>query len=487
MDDSSFIIHHSPFITTIVLNYFPKYFTEKAILLYVSALVLTSFIFMSHVMALVFFVFGLVEVVGFFYFSNLLTKKWSTYSSKHFQNNLFYTAFFLRLAWVLFSFFYYTAMTGQPFEFYTADAKMYHESGVWIHSLLDNHQPIQLFIDSMKGGYSDSGYAIYLGFEYYITGDSILIERLLKALYGALTCILIYKLTVRNFGEEVARMAGIFCMLMPNLIYYCGLHLKEVEMLLLTVWFMERADAMLRNKKFNFAEIAPPIILAGLLFFFRTVLGATALFALFTSLMFPSTKVLGMGKRTLLIVWVFGTVAYFIGGRISNEVEDVWKDRENNQKTSMEYRAIQEGGNKYAKYASTAIFAPLIFVIPFPSMVSTEGQENSQLFHGGNYVKNFMAFFIIFAFYWVIKNKKWRDYILIGSFTIGYLAIIALSAFAQSERFHQPALPFLLIIAALGLSKVTNREKKYFKWYLIFLFIALLGWNYFKLAGRGLA
>lgn len=456
-------------------------------LLYVGALVLISLVFFGNSMSFMFVIFGLVEVIGFFYFSNLLTKKWGTYSPKRYRKNLFTTAFLIRLAWVLFSYVFYTSMTGEPFEFDAADSKMYHESGIWIHNILLNHQSLQPFFDSMKGGYSDVGYPFYLGLEYFFTGDSILIERILKAVYGALTCVLIYKLTVRNFGEEVGRMAGIFCMLMPGLIYYCGLHLKESEMVLLTVWFVERADAMLRNKNFNFVEIAPPLTIAALLFFFRTVLGATALFALFTALMFSSTKVLGMGKRMVLTVWVLAAVGYFVGGQISTEVESVWKDRENNQKTSMEYRSVQQGGNKYAKYASSAVFAPIIFIMPFPSMVSTEGQRNSQLFHGGNYVKNFMAFFVLFAFYWVIKNKKWRDYILIGSFVVGYLGIIAMSAFAQAERFHQPALPFLLIIAAFGLSKVTNREKKYFKWYMMFLFVSLIAWNWFKLAGRGLA
>lgn len=378
-------------------------------------------------------------------------------------------------------------MTGKPFEFEAADAQMYHETGIWIHNLLTTHQGFQPFINALKGSYSDAGYSLFLGIEYSITGDSLIFERILKALLGALTCILIYKLAKRNFDEDIARMAAIFCMLMPNMIYYCGLHLKEVEMVLLTVWFVERADAMLRNKNFNFVEIAPPLVIAGSLFFLRTVLGVTALFALFTSLMFSSTKVIGMGKRSILIVWVLVTVSYFIGGRISTEVEQVWKDRDTNQVTSMEYRSIQEGGNKYAKYASSAIFAPIIFVMPFPTMVNTEGQQNSQLINGANYVKNFMAFFVFLALFWVVKNKKWRDYTLIGSFTLGYLGIIALSSFAQAERFHQPALPFLLIFAAFGLSKVTNKDKKYFTWYMMLLFVALIAWNWFKLAGRGLA
>lgn len=470
-----------------MLNYFPKYFTDKAMLLYVAALVVVSMLFFVHALPVMFIAFGLVEVIGFFYFSNLLTKKWANYTHKRFRRNLFYTAFFIRFAWVIFSYFFYISMTGKPFEFESGDATYYNYAGTWVHSLIMSGQGLKPFMDSLKGGYSDAGYSIYLGIQYILTDDSIFIARVLKALYGALTCLFIYKLAVRNFSEEVARMASIFCMLMPGLIYYCGLHVKEVEMVFLTVWYVERADAMLRNKNFNFAEIAPPLVIAGSLFFLRTVLGVTALFALFTALVFSSTKVVGWGKRAVLIVWVLATVAFFIGGRISTEVEEVWKSRDTNQASSMQYRSVQEGGNKFAKYASSTIFAPLILVMPFPTMVNTAGQKNSQLFHGGNYVKNFMAFFIILAIIWVIINKKWAEYTLIGSFTLGYLIIIALSSFAQAERFHQPALPFLLVIAAFGVSKVTNRDKKYFRWYLAALFVALLAWSWFKLAGRGLA
>ncbi|HOL01268.1 MAG TPA: hypothetical protein PK860_07005, partial [Paludibacteraceae bacterium] len=119
-------------------------------------------------------------------------------------------------------------------------------------------------------------------------------------------------------------------------------------------------------------------------------------------------------------------------------------------------------------------------------MVNIEGQENQQTINGGNFVKNILAFFVIFALIWVIKNKVWRKYLLIGSFTIGYLLILAFSGFAHSERFHQPALPFILILAAVGISRVTNRSKKYFWWWMVFVFIAAIGWNWFKLAGRGL-
>ena len=469
-----------------MLNYFPKYFTSKAIYLYLGVLFFCSLLFFSQALPLIWMVFGVAEVVGFFYFSNLLTKKWSQISPRLFLKRLFTTALIIRLVWVVFSFFFYTIMTGKPFDFSTADAYGYHTRAMWIKGLFEI-QYFKPYFDFVHEGYSDAGYPTYLSLVYYVTDSSIMIARILKALYGAYMCVLIYKLATRNFGEQVGRMAAIFCMLMPNMIYYTGLHVKEAEMVFLTVFFVERADFMLRNKNFNFAEIAPPMVLAASLFFFRTVLGAAALFALFSALMFSSTKVVGYGKRIVLIVWILGAVGYFVGGSLSNEVEQVWNARENNQKQSMDWRTIRKNGNKFSKYASGAVFAPLIFVIPFPTIVDTPDQENMQLINGGNFVNNIMAFFCIFGLLWIVKNNKWRDYILIGSFTIGYLIVIAMSAFAQSERFHQPAMPFLLMFAAFGISKVTNKSKIYFTWYLVFIFAAIVAWSWFKLAGRGLA
>ena len=447
---------------------------------------LCNVIFFNHFLSPLWWAFGLVEVLSFFYFSNQLTRRWASFSEKKFTTKLFQTALVIRLIWVIFSYFFYINMTGKPFEFESADAASYHQQSLEIADMLHSGELNHFFIQ-MKGRYSDMGYALYLGFQYYITGNSIIIERLLKAFYGAYTCVLVYKLAKRSFGEETGRMAAVFCMLMPNLILYCGLHVKEVEMVLLTVWFIERADDLIRSKKFNIQTMAPALLLAGSLFFFRTVLGVTALFALFSTLMFTSTKILGIGKRMILIIWILGTIGYFVGGSITAEVEDVWKTKDTNQEQSMQMRSTRINGNKFSKYIGGAIFAPMIFVIPFPTIIETPKQENQKIINGGNYIKNIMAFFVIFAVYWVIKEKKWRDYILIGSFTLGYLIVIAMSAFAQSERFHQPVLPFELIMAAYGLSMITNKTKKYFTWWMMLMFVAIVAWSWFKLAGRGMA
>ena len=473
-----------------MLEYFPKHFTSKAITLYLVVLVLVNIVFMNQFMPLVYWAFGIVSVVAFFYFSNQFTRHWGNYSEKLFAKKLFRTALIIRIVYVVFSYYFYQAMTGVPFEFHAADVMFYNNMGEFgANQLLNgNFDLLTAFRTQDKGiAFSDSGYPYYLSIIYALTGNSILIARLFKALWSAWMCVLIYKLAARNFNESVARMAAIFCMLMPNLIYYCGIHLKETEMVFLAVFFLERADHLLRGKHYSFLSILPVMLIGGTLFTFRTALGATAMFALFTTVFLSSKRVMKMNKKIVLGIWVLVVIGYFIGGTIATEVEELWQNRQGNQETSMQWRATREGGNEFAKYASASVFAPMIFVIPFPTMVNTPGQENQRMIHGGNYVKNIMAFFTIFALFLVIKQRRWGDYLLIGSYTIGYLGVIAFSAFAHSERFHLPALPMILVMAAYGISQVTNKTKRYYMFWLAFIFVAIVAWSWFKLAGRGLA
>ena len=256
-----------------MLHYFPKYFTTKAIALYIIVLMIIPMAFSGYGMSWLWIMFGVVEVTSFFYFTNILTKRWAEYSERTFLRQLFITAFVIRVVWVVFSYFFYISMTGKMFEFEAADSIFYHESGLLGASSMRNGTfNIVEFMSGVE--LSDRGYPFYLSLIYYITGDSIIVTRLIKALIGAFTCILIYRLTKRTFDNPaIARIAGILCMLMPNLIYYCGLHLKEIEMTFLIILFLERTDYVIRSQRYNFINISLPILAASLLFFFRTVIG----------------------------------------------------------------------------------------------------------------------------------------------------------------------------------------------------------------------
>lgn len=468
-----------------MIQYFPKYFTQSAISVYIVALVMVTMLFFHHSMSWMWMAFGLIEVMGFFYFSNTLTQDWKRYSARIIEKKIFRTGFVIRIVYVLFSYVFYLGMTGEPFEFGTADAMHYHNVGVWMQNT--PFPAIWQTLVDYWGGVSDVGYPLYLTGMYWVTNTSILIVRIIKALLSAYMSVLIYRLATRNFGENVGRMAGIFAMLMPHLIYYCGLHLKETEMVFLLVWFLERTDLLLRTKRFSLKTILLPLILVGSLFFFRTVLGVAALFAVVTAVLFSDSRIIHKQKRFFMILWTVLAVGVFLGGTIAQEVEEMWqKSGTDAQVANMEWRTKRDGGNEFAKYAGAAVFAPLIFTIPFPTLIHIDTQENQMMVNGNNYVKNILSFFVIYAFYRIIKEKRLRQNPLLSSFLVTYLAILALSHFAHSERFHLPALPISIIFAAYGISIFVNKHKKYYSVWLAFIFLAIMGWSWFKLAGRGL-
>lgn len=470
---------------------FTKYFTSKAISYYLAVLFLVNMVFINNFMPLIWWLFGIVAVVGFFNGSKNIISKWQDYPEKIFIKKLFKTALTIRMVVVTLMYFIYIGLTGQPFEYYAGDVTFYHSIAEFgAQCLWDGKFDLtnQFLTQDSDIAFSDMGYPIWLSTLYAITGKSILLSRLIRAVFSAWMVVLVYRIAQRNFGEQVGRMAGIFAMLMPNFMYYAASSLKENDMIFLTVLFVERADYLLRGQDFSFKAILPVMLIVGALFMFRTALAAALIFALFTAVFLTSKRVLKMEKKFVLGIWVFVTVAFFIGGTVATEIEELWQARQGNQEKMLEYRATREGGNKFATYAGAAVFAPMIFVIPFPTIVNVPGQENQQLIHGGNYVKNIMAFFVIYVLFHFIKTGKWRDHLLLSAATLGYLMVIAFSAFAQSERFHLPALPFILIFAAYGVSIFDMRKHgKYFNWWVMFIFVAIVAWSWFKLAGRGLA
>ncbi len=441
-------------------------------------------------MDLIWWVFGIVAVVGFFKGSQNLIKKWDGLPEKQFVKKLFQTALIIRVIFVSFMYFFYTYMTGAPFEFHAGDVGFYHSIAEFgADCLWDGKFDLTTQFLTQDDGidFSDMGYPIWLSTVYAITGKSIFLSRIIKAIISAWMVVLVYRLAQRSFGEQVGRIAGVFALLMPNFLYYAASTLKENEMVFLTVLFVERADYLLRGRDFSFKAILPIMLIAGSLFMFRTALGAALIFALFTAVFLTSKKVLKIEKKFVLAIWVFVTMAFFIGGTVATEIEQLWAARQGNQEGMLEFRATRENGNKFATYAGAAVFAPMIFVIPFPTIVNVLGQENQMLIHGANYVKNILAFFVIYVLFHFIKTGKWRDNLLLSAATLGYLMVIAFSAFAQSERFHLPALPFILIFAAYGVS-IFDRKKhgRFFNWWMLFIFSAIVAWSWFKLAGRGL-
>lgn len=476
----------------IYLPFVPHSVSNYAILTYLAALLTCNVMYMNQSMIWYWWVFGIVEVGVYFYFANRLTKSWAMLRPRVFEKNLFGWAFAIRVIVMFFLYWFHNEMTGQPFMFSAADARGYHDEAVWIAQTIRDGQ-FDVYLNYKFGehsGVSDAGYPMYLGLVYLLSWDSIIVARLLKCLWGALSCLLLYRIAKRHFGEQVGRIAGILMMLESHFWIYGGMHLKETEMIFLMLLFLERADNLLQSRQFTFRNIAIIVVLMASLFTFRTVLGLAGVFALVMALMLSSKRVMSWGKRIVFLL-VFGVTAlYFAGGRIFSEIETIWELKDDNQASRMSEIVTTQS---FAKYTSAAVFAPMIFTIPFPTMVETEGQEISRMLHGGMVTKGVMSFFCILALvsllFPLLPNlNNWRDHVLPGAFLIAYLLILVFSAFAHADRFHMPALPLEILFMAYGVSLLqkVGMVKRMFNWWLVMMFVAFVGWNWFKLAGRGM-
>ena len=484
-----------------VQDVFPKWLSTYPIVIYILALVVVSFMYSSYSIPWYYMLSGVVSMMVFFLYGAKAAKDTSIEKirkEKNYEKKIFIIAFVPRLLWMLLIYTLFMQNYGDAFGFENADAVYYDDLGQFVASLIENGN--FHFYDEIShyGGnddIADMGYGIYVGFVYWLTGNSIIAVRLLKCVWSSLTVVLIYRLAKRNFGEQTARIAAIFCALWPNFWYYCGTHLKETEMVFLVVLFVEQADQMLRSRQFTAWKVVPVLLIAAALFTVRTPLGLVAILALVFSIVMSSTRVVSWGKRIVVGFMAIALIGIVAGNRIEERaiglIEQAQGDyQEGNMRWRSERKDASGNTQRFAKYAGAAVFAPMIFTIPFPTMVRPfEGQEVQQLLNGGNFIKNILSGFTILALIMLLLSGKWREHLLPLSFMLGYLVVLTFSAFAHSERFHQPIMPLEMMFAAFGLSVVITKKKykRWFTYWCVLIFVAAIAWNWFKMVGRGLS
>lgn len=481
-----------------VINSLPNWFAVYAFSSYLIALLGVGFMNSAYAMEWYFWLFGIVWVAGFFYMTVEFTKRWSVLrirTSKSFESHLFKTGFLIRAIYVIFIYIFYMQMTGLPHEFQGADSISYIDVAEDWNLYWETGHLREELSEYIQHNFSDFGFPFYemIFVRIFGTDACYVILRLLNALLGAYTSILIYRIVRRSMDETSARIAAIFCMLHPVLICYAGILLKEVLMTFLVVLFIDLGDKLLRNRRYSFGTIAPLISVGLSLFMFRTVLGMIAFMALGFAIVMMSGRIVSVGKKLTLGVIITGILFMAVSDNIMREINQITNaDVRGQQEVSMTKRYGTEGGKKsgnaFAKYAGVAVFAPLIFTIPFPTMVNaTEGQEDMRLIHGGNWMRNVMSGFVILAMFMLLLSGDWRKYTLPLAMLLGYLLMLSFTEFAHSLRFHIPVMPFEMMFAAYA---ITNMRKKHRNWYLIwclFMVVACFAWNWFKLAGRGLS
>lgn len=436
-----------------------------------------------------------ISLLLFFFGCKAASQNWAGVSERVFIRNVFVLGLVIRLLWVLYCYFFFNP------EYYgstfgdTADTSWYmpfaQDIAQWIRG--DSELTISQIFDINQSAIDDVGYPIWLAIGYAIWGDwsDTLLPFLIKCTVGAYCAVSVYHIAKRHFGEGTARMGALFVALNPNMIYWCGNMFKEAEMMFLCCICVDLVDRTFTSgQKLTFKGLLPGILVGFSLFFFRTALGIVMFLAMFAHIVMASGKVMSAGKKIIAGILVALTLFVGMGDRLRSQAEGIMESVQSDQQTrNMEWRAERKEGNSFAKYASAAVFAPLIFTIPFPTFnMASELQILQALLSGGNYIKNIFSFFVIYVMIMMLLSGEWRRHVFILSYTLGYLVCLVLSNFAQSSRFHMPIWPFLMLFAAYGiqLAKTNKRVRKWWPLVLVMEVVACLAWNWFKLAGRGM-
>ena len=461
-----------------------RYISIYGIGVYLLALLVISIVFRDYAMKLEWMLWGIGEVLFFFVLTTVIYPRWKDDDPKFFWRKVFWTALAIRLLYVVFSYYYFTIRTGQPFDSPGDGIGYYNRSAALSKYVRKGDFGFVIsFMKSYSLGFSDHGYLIWLTFLHTLFGSGVLVARVFKALMSAYLCIMVYKLASRTFGERTGRLAAVMCVFMPILIQLTGMHIKEMEMIFLSILALERMDYLIRSKKYTFWNIVFPILLIGMSFGFRTVIGMCLIFAFLVFVMLsPNNLVNRKGKMVTLLV-TLAVFLVFLFTVIGSEMKIVYML--NFSGTDYLARKYEALGLKYSEISKSKYLFPGAFVLPLSPMVDVAPDHNKMI-HGSTFIKNFLAFFAMLSFITAIRQRKWRDFSLIGAYELSYLAIVVFTFTSNSERYYEPAIPLILVMSAYAMTHLRRKDLTLFYVYCGLLFVALFAWNWLKLAARGL-
>ena len=447
----------------------PNWLTGKAMVFFFIAMFACWGAF-GYVPAFDLWIVAALSVILFFYGGQAMSRGWERKKEKAFLRNIYIAGFAIRLLWVLYSYFiFYPDHFGDTIGDSTDTAwSMPFAKAItqWISNGFN--VPFSQLMNEWGAVVDDTGYPVWLGVIYLIIGvdNDVFIPYLLKCIMGAYCAISVYRIAKRHFGEGSARMAAIFIALNPNMIYWCASMFKEAEMVFLVCLAVDNIDRVLTSgKRFSFASMLPGLLAAIAVFFFRAPLAIVLFLAMFAHIVMASNRVLSLGKKILAGILVGAVLAVSMGDRIRTQSERLLEEAQSDrQQKNMEWRVEREGGNAFAKYAGAAVFAPLIFTIPFPTFnTAYEGQLRQIQLAGGSYIKNIFSYFVIIVMLMMLISGEWRRHVYIIAYTVGYHVILVMSEFAHSGRLHMPVIPMMMLFAAYGIqiAKTNGKLRRY--------------------------
>jgi hypothetical protein len=464
-----------------------KKHTEIALFFAIVVLACHVVFFPAYIMPLPILLGGLTVIFFFFKGFQVYSRKWekcSEFKTKLFVHSLLYRLIALCVMYTL-TMLYDPASL--PFELSASDAWNYHQSGIIVADALNNGKNVFEALSNFWKNEADYGFSIFIGFIYTIFGKSVIAIKIFNAIVGSLTVLRIYQITQFAYAEKQARIAGILTMLMPSLLWFGGIFLKETLLIFLIANIGYYTTKVIQTNTLRIPNIIAILGLFGTIFYFRTVLVPLLLGCVLLQIVFFKTKNKNyrLFAGFITIVLLMGSLFVTYELSMDKHIEEAIEASQDQFGTELD-KASKDRGINY----SAALVAPLLvagaIITPFPSLLDFEERQLGIYAHFQNeIVRNIMYFFVFIGLFNFIKQRK-RGAIFAASFALFYIMILAISGISFQDRFQVLALPFLIVFMSDGVVTKYPKREKHWIIYLAFIFFAILSWNIFKLSNRGL-
>jgi hypothetical protein len=466
----------------------PRDYSSQAIIFSFFLVGFISVIFNQHMMNPLVLALGLLIILFFFLGLNYYISAWIKIDSRKFYRKLFWHSVLYRLIFVgiLYLLTSWLDPNNFPFEIGAADSWIYHRVGIKVAEGIRSGQVFDILENSLRN-YTDYGFPLYNGIIYYIFGPHSFFIRLFNVLWGSLTVVLISKISRNVFGDLSGRVAGVITMLMPALLWYTGIHLKETLMIFIITVVLYTATRIAQEGKLKLMSLGMMVLLILTLFYFRLFLAVFVFLCVSLYFLFMFSKG-RMNKGVIIgILIVFLLVMVNLIGRLGFK-EDVFTTLLDGQDRFM-YELTYGSQERSFTFEKTFV-APFIIagspVTPFPTLLDLDERQLAiySKFHN-ELTRNIMYFFAFLGIYFAV-TRSFKNSSLILLFTLGYIFILMVSAVSFQDRYQLPSLPFMIVFMSAGLVHVKKPLKGKWPVYLVFIFLAIFAWNFFKLTIRGL-
>jgi hypothetical protein len=410
-------------------------------------------------------------------------------SPRTYERNVFIFSLVLRVVATIGIYFAFESWIGSSFEPFAADSLEYHERAVTMaNQITSGGFSLQASVN--QAGLSDTGYVFLVALVYALFGPSVIIVRLIHAVLGALSVVLIYRTMSRLADDKTARTTTNLFAVYPYLIYYTALHLKETVMLLLVIAAFLQCARITAREGSLVRDGTLLLTLIATLFAFRTVLALILIFAIVFHFLLQKTE--GKRRRRLVMVaLVAASVSAVFAAtqrNIRQEILSVWLRRGDQWERELADKENKMGGRSAGGvFVSRAGSVASATLGPLPNVTAFAGQENGSIQLGFAWLRQ--ALFIFAALgAWFVARTNFRKWSFLLLYTFAYTIVLAEAGLSTSHRFQLPAAIGWLMLVAIGLHTPYRKGRVYFAWTLSLcaMAAAVIYWNYFKLLVRGI-